>query len=152
MVDPFFLTKFLIKQIIELFKGSTSLHLYFEFCILCIFWINLFFFFSLFFIRGDTCFSYWGKWLNSASTVLRLIRHGNLTNVIIFDLEFTIHVKANVNFNPLNVNPTKWSNTLKQFVSNLPTNWLSVFEHFVNLAFKGLIQKKAKEIGIGYFF
>ena len=35
-------------------------------------------------------------------------------------------------------NPTKWSNTLKQFVSNLPTNYLSVFDHFVKLVFKGL--------------
>ena len=35
-------------------------------------------------------------------------------------------------------NPTKWSNTLKQFVGNLPTNCLSVFYHFVKLAVKGL--------------
>ena len=41
--------------------------------------------------------------------------------------------------NPLNANPTKWSNTLKQFVDNLPTNCLSVFDHFVKLALKGLI-------------
>ena len=34
-------------------------------------------------------------------------------------------------FNPLSANPTKWSNPLKQFVSNLPTNCLSVFDHFV---------------------
>ena len=31
----------------------------------------------------------------------------------------------------------KWSNTLKQFVGKLPTNCLSVFDHFVELA-KGL--------------
>ena len=41
--------------------------------------------------------------------------------------------------NPLSANPTKWSNTLKQFVGNLPTNCLSVFDHFVGLALKGLI-------------
>ena len=41
-------------------------------------------------------------------------------------------------FNPLNVNFTKWSNTLKQFGGNLPTNCLSVFDHFVWLALKGL--------------
>ena len=40
--------------------------------------------------------------------------------------------------NPLSANPTKWSNRLKQFVGNLPTNCLSVFDHFVKLAFKGL--------------
>ena len=41
-------------------------------------------------------------------------------------------------FNPLSANPTKWSNTLKQFVGKLPTNGLSVFDHFVGLALKGL--------------
>ena len=40
--------------------------------------------------------------------------------------------------NPLSANPTKWSNTLKQFVGKLPTNCLSVFDHFVGLALKGL--------------
>ena len=39
---------------------------------------------------------------------------------------------------PLSANPTKWSNTLKQFSCNLPTNCLSVFDHFVGLTFKGL--------------
>ena len=34
---------------------------------------------------------------------------------------------------PLSANPTKWSNTLKQFVGNL-----SVFDHFVKLMLKGL--------------
>ena len=43
-----------------------------------------------------------------------------------------------VYISPLNANPAKWPNTLKQFVGNLPTNCLSVFDHFVNLAFKGL--------------
>ena len=42
------------------------------------------------------------------------------------------------NINPLNANLTKWSNTLKQFVGKLPTNCLSVFDHFMNLALKGL--------------
>ena len=43
--------------------------------------------------------------------------------------------------NPLSANITKWSNTLKQFVGKLPTNCLSVLDHFLELAFKGL--KKA---------
>ena len=42
------------------------------------------------------------------------------------------------NLNPLSDNPTKWSNTLKQFVGNLPTNCLSVFDNFMKLAVKGL--------------
>ena len=41
-------------------------------------------------------------------------------------------------FNSLNANYTKWSNTLKQFVDKLSTNCLSVFDHFVKLALKGL--------------
>ena len=40
--------------------------------------------------------------------------------------------------NPLSAKITKWSNTLKQFVGNLPTNCLSVFDHFVGLALKRL--------------
>ena len=39
---------------------------------------------------------------------------------------------------PLSANPTKLSNTLKQFVGNLPTNCLSVFDRFVGLVLKGL--------------
>ena len=42
-------------------------------------------------------------------------------------------------FNPLSTNPTEWSNTLKQFIGNFLTNCLSVFDHFVELALKGLI-------------
>ena len=42
------------------------------------------------------------------------------------------------NINPLNAKFTKWPNTLKQFVGKLLTNCLSVFGHFVGLAFKGL--------------
>ena len=41
--------------------------------------------------------------------------------------------------NPLSANPTKWSNPLKRFVVNLPTNCWSVFDHFVGFALKGLI-------------
>ena len=41
--------------------------------------------------------------------------------------------------NPLSANITKWSNTLKQFVGKLATNCLSVFDHFVGLALKGVI-------------
>ena len=40
--------------------------------------------------------------------------------------------------NPLSTNPAKWSNTLKKFVGKLRTNCLSVFDHFVKLALKGL--------------
>ena len=43
--------------------------------------------------------------------------------------------------NPLSANPTKWSNTLKQFVGKLQCVFLSVFDHFVKLALKGLIDR-----------
>ena len=46
--------------------------------------------------------------------------------------------KFNNVLNPLSANPTKRPNTLKQFVGKLPTNCLSVFNHFVQLALKGL--------------
>ena len=46
------------------------------------------------------------------------------------------------NINPLSTNITKWSNTLEQFVANLPMNCLSVFDHFVILALKGLSEFK----------
>ena len=41
--------------------------------------------------------------------------------------------------NPLSAKFIKWSNTLKQFVGKLATNCLSVFDHFVGLALKGLM-------------
>ena len=44
--------------------------------------------------------------------------------------------------NPLSVSPTKWSNKLKQFIGNLPTTCLSVFDHFVKLALKGYLRYK----------
>ena len=40
--------------------------------------------------------------------------------------------------NPLSAKLTKWPNTLKQFVGNLPMNCLSVFGHFEGLALKWL--------------
>ena len=49
--------------------------------------------------------------------------------------------KISKNLNHSSTNPTKWSNTLKQFVGNLPTDCLSVFDHFVKLAFNELKNK-----------
>ena len=45
----------------------------------------------------------------------------------------------------ISTNPTKWSNTLKQLVGKFLTNCLSVFDHFVGFALKGLI------VGGAYF-
>ena len=51
---------------------------------------------------------------------------------------------GNRSFNPLSANTTNWSNTVKQFVGKLPTNCLSVFDHFVGSALKGLKFKNKK--------
>ena len=56
----------------------------------------------------------------------------------VFDMVEEMKRKKSVN--PLNTNPTKLSNTLKQFGRNLPTNCLSVFDHFVNFVLKWLIE------------
>ena len=49
-------------------------------------------------------------------------------------------------FNPLSANPTKWSNTLKQFVGNFPTTCLIVFDHFWGLALKRLSRNMWRKI------
>ena len=41
--------------------------------------------------------------------------------------------------NPLSLSPKKQSNTLKEFFGKLPTNCLSVFDHFSGLALIGLL-------------
>ena len=72
-----------------------------------------------------------------------------------FALPLQINLRKNelrttyFSFNPLSANPTKWSNTLKQFVGNLPTNCLSVLDHLVGLAFKGPSDGKEMEFGLG---
>ena len=54
--------------------------------------------------------------------------------------------------NPLSANFTKWLNTLKQFVGKLPTNCLSVFHHFVELALKGLKATALKDVNTNESF
>ena len=51
---------------------------------------------------------------------------------------FSVDKIKGIIFNPISGNFIKWSNTLKQFFGNLPTNCFSVFDHFVKLALKGL--------------
>ena len=58
--------------------------------------------------------------------------------MIFLHMKQVLFVSGMLNLNPLSAIPTKWSNTLKQFVGSLPTNCLSVFDHFLKLAFKGL--------------
>ena len=58
---------------------------------------------------------------------------------MLFLIQHEGNLSLSSSFNPLSANFIKWSNTLKQFVSKLPTNCLIVFDHFVGLALKGLI-------------
>ena len=60
-----------------------------------------------------------GKDTHDEEEILGLIRDRKLT--------FHQHI------NPLSANPTKWSNTLKQFVGKLATNCLSVFLPFCGI-------------------
>ena len=68
-----------------------------------------------------------------------------LTRIGVFDLLNSLLYDV---LNPLSPNFPKWSKTLKQSVGNMPTNCLSVFDHFVGLALKELIfdNKLCKEI------
>ena len=68
---------------------------------------------------------------SNIENVLRISSNLGEFDVLILDFDFEV--------NPLRANATKWSNTLKQFVGNLPTNCLSVFDHFGKLALKGLM-------------
>ena len=62
-----------------------------------------------------------------------------LVTVLCFvQINWNVLLSKSNSINPLCASFTKWSNTLKQFVGKLPTNCLSVFDHFVGLAFKGL--------------
>ena len=47
-------------------------------------------------------------------------------------------MKPSENLNPLSTNPQNGQTYSKQFVGKLPTNCLSMFGHFVNLALKWL--------------
>ena len=69
-------------------------------------------------------------------TYLVCLNHAHKNEQHAMQLATRIERKATIN--PLSANPIKWSTTLKQFVGKLPTNCLSVFDHFVKLAFKGL--------------
>ena len=48
-------------------------------------------------------------------------------------------IAISIVLSPLSVNPTKWLNTLKQFVDFCRRICLSVFDHLVGFALKGLI-------------
>ena len=72
-------------------------------------------------------------------TVLDNFRDFSEDNIVLSSiLSQGVFTQFSFCLNPLSTNPTKWPNTLKQFDDNLLTNCLSVFDHFVKLALKGL--------------
>ena len=71
-------------------------------------------------------------------------------NTIAVDGETSSNIGAISDMNSLSANPTKWLNTLKQFVGNLPINCLSVFDHFAKLVLKELRDKKEKNNNNSY--
>ena len=73
--------------------------------------------------------------INSILLSLKTSDNVRFSNVFSGNWHELIHLTA---LNPLSANFTKWSNTLKQFKGNFPTNCLNVFDHFVGLAHKGL--------------
>ena len=76
--------------------------------------------------------------IQTRNSMLDSVLKLNSTKLKNFSLIWSFEIALRSEFNRLIVNPTKWSNTLKQFVGNLPTNCLIVFDHFVILALKGL--------------
>ena len=63
---------------------------------------------------------------------------GPILNIHCCDTKRKLKKFCKARLNSLSANFTKWWNTLKQFVGNLPTNCLSVFDHFVGFALNGL--------------
>ena len=87
-----------------------------------------------------------------------LILKGFWSNLWIADPEIrheskrTNLVFINADINPLSVNLAKLSNTLKQFVNNLPTNRLIIFEHFMRMVLKWLVSKPTFICYFQHFF
>ena len=80
---------------------------------------------------------FWFLWFPFVKPLLLLVYNAQWFHFFFF---FWKTKKKNKDsfLNPLSGNITKWSNTFKQFVGKLPTNCLNVFDHFVELAPKGL--------------
>ena len=76
------------------------------------------------------------------SSALDVVVQSSMLILSIFVIRMIVYYSF---IHSLSTNFTKWSSTLKQFVGKLPTNCLSVFDHFVGLALKGLMLIFTKE-------
>ena len=94
--------------------------------------------------NSETCFV---EDFYSGSNPLEVNKHSVINAMLMYRMlcalcsKLTIKtplVAAVENFNFSSANPTKWSSTVKQFVGDLATNCLSVFDHFMGLTHKGL--------------
>ena len=82
---------------------------------------------------------------NSINPEILKISENEIVQVLLFgnnsfskDMNFRIITSSIRLINPLSADITQWSNTLIQFVVKVPMNCLSVFDHFVIVALKGL--------------
>ena len=85
------------------------------------------------FFKGSLLQILLGPFLNTLTLMLHSLQWEALKwrEALVRKLFISLYV------NPLSANPVKWSNTLKQFVGKLPTNCLSLCDHFVGLVLKG---------------
>ena len=72
----------------------------------------------------------WLRFMTVGGSWLPVIQTSTLINLSSHHFQPFCSKDENV-LNPLSANPTKWPNTLKQFVGKLTTNCLSVIHHFV---------------------
>ena len=93
-------------------------------------------------------------WFKSKDNLLSFARYMNTRNKNLkstFDFEQDNSLSF-LDVKPLSANPTKWSNTLKQFLGKMPTNCLSVFDYFVKQALKGLrLPADVKDFQLQFF-
>ena len=61
-----------------------------------------------------------------------------MTSIFLKRIKIKVQMTKYTELNLLGANPTKWSNTLKQFIGKFLKNCLSVFDHFVRLTLKSL--------------
>ena len=87
--------------------------------------------------KGYEC-NYCGKILHNQSKYSTVIQMDCIALLENFQFLYGAFDSVIVYISPLRASPTKWSSTLKQFVGKLPTNCLSVFDHFMGLVRKGL--------------
>ena len=106
--------------------------------------LQIFFFSDLILLWVYAKFTSNSKYMNEAQQFIflqpqkRNSVHNGMSIILICMLYVFLSILIS-SFNPLSANPQIWLNTLKQFVGKLPTNCLSVFDHLVKLALKGLI-------------